>query len=137
LRITFPWTVEPLIGGRKTVARRCWSSKYFNDWVRAWRGGRYIHQAWDKSPSAGGKQIGWIRLTCEPYQEPLEDMPEADVQKEGGYWLSKEGFISYFIENFGHLVPCFDRHRLVSVLRFEYLPPEAIPPEPTQGTLEL
>ena len=94
--ISFAWTTEPLLSGRKTCTRRRWSSRHFGAWRQAWREGRLEHQAWDKSPRAGGKRVGTIRLTCEPYKERLADMPEADVLAEGGMWESKREFIELF-----------------------------------------
>ena len=55
-----------------------------------------VHDAYNRLPRAGGKKVGEIRLTCEPYQERLRDMPEKDVEAEGGLWLSREKFIELF-----------------------------------------
>lgn len=94
--LSFAWTTAALLSGRKTCTRRRWSSRHFGAWRQAWREGRLEHQAWDKSPRAGGKRVGTIRLTCEPYKERLADMPESDVAAEGGMWESKREFIELF-----------------------------------------
>jgi len=94
--ISFAWTTEALKCGRKTCTRRRWSERFFEQWARAWREGRLVHDAYDRSPRAGGKKVGEIRLTCEPYKERLVDMPEEDVEAEGGLWGSKEEFILLF-----------------------------------------
>jgi len=109
--ISFAWTTEALLAGRKTCTRRRWSEKHFQQWVCAWRAGRLIHDAWDKSPRASGCKVGKIRLTCEPYRERLADMPESDLAAEGGYWASKEEFISLF----------GDSQEIVTVVRFVFL----------------
>ena len=112
--LSFAWTTEALLAGRKTCTRRRWSSRHYGAWRQAWREGRREHQAWDKSPRAGGKRVGPIRLTCEPYKERLGDMPEGDVEAEGGMWASKREFI----ELFGG-----DPDLAVVVVRFELIRP--------------
>jgi len=112
--LSFAWTTEALLAGRKTCTRRRWSSRHYGAWRQAWREGRREHQAWDKSPRAGGKRVGPIRLTCEPYKERLGDMPEGDVEAEGGIWESKREFI----ELFGG-----DPDLAVVVIRFELIRP--------------
>ena len=107
--ISFAWTTEALLEGRKTCTRRRWKERYFQQWVRAWREGRLIHDAWDKLPRAHGKKVARIRLTCEPYREALKDMPECDLEAEGGYWSSK----AEFMELFG------DPEEAMVVVRFE------------------
>ena len=75
-------------------------------------------------------------MTCEPYMEPLDDMPETDVALEGGYWQNKERFIVTFIEKSRKTYPDFDRNTPIAVVRFRFIPPEDMPPEPTQRRLE-
>lgn len=94
--VSFAWTTEALLAGRKTCTRRMWNDEYFDRWVAAWRRGRHIHDTYDKSPRFGGKKIGEIRLTREPYRERLADMPESDVVEEGGLWKDKAEFIELF-----------------------------------------
>lgn len=94
--ISFAWTTGVMLEGKKTCTRRRWSEQYFQQWVRAYQAGRLIHDAYNRSPRAGGKRIGKIRLTCEPYRERLGDMAEKDLEAEGGLWLSKEEFITLF-----------------------------------------
>lgn len=109
--ISFAWTTEALLSGKKTCTRRRWSERYFQQWVRAWRQGRLVHDAYDRLPRAGGGKVGEIRLTCEPYRERLRDMSEEDLEAEGGLWDSKEEFI----ELFG------DSEERVVVVRFELM----------------
>ncbi len=73
-----------------------WSDRHLRQWQKAWDEDRLVHDAWDKSPRAGGKHIGRFRLTCRPYREQLVDMPEEDIGLEGGLWESKAEFIRLF-----------------------------------------
>lgn len=44
----------------------------------------------------GTKKIADIRFTQLPYQERLGDLPEFDLETEGGLWASKNEFINLF-----------------------------------------
>ena len=99
-----------MLAGKKHCTRREWDERYFQQWVRAYRAGNIIHDAYDKTPRAGGKRVATFQLTCEPYKERLGDMPERDVIEEGGLWRDKWEFI----ELFGG-----DPNMVVSVIRFE------------------
>jgi len=81
------------LAGRKTCTRRDWKRSYFDRWVAAWRRGDITHTAVNKCRRAGGWPIGTITLTCEPYLERLGDMPDADLEAEGGLWDSLDEFI--------------------------------------------
>jgi hypothetical protein len=88
--ISFNWTVGAFLQGKKTVTRRFWKSKYAAKFHEG-----DIVDAYDKSPRNGGKKIGHIRLTKDPYKQPLENMTEEDFQREGGtmYWEDKKNYI--------------------------------------------
>lgn len=116
--ISFAWTTESLISGRKTVTRRQWTRRYHDAWVRAYVAGRYVHDAYDKSPRFGGKLVGRILLTETPKRETLSQMLESDLGAEGGLWASKQEFI----ELFGG-----DANQTVSVIRFRFMPLEGVP----------
>jgi len=109
--VSFAWTIEPLLAGKKTCTRRRWADRYYDQWVRAWRAGRHIHDAYDHNPRVGGHKIGTIELTCEPYHEILRDMPLADLAAEGGLCASREQFIALFDGR---------PEMVVTVLRFEF-----------------
>lgn len=94
--LSFGWTTKALLDGKKTVTRRVWTEKYFEQWKSAWARGDHRHRAYDRSPRSGGKPIGIIVLTCEPYKERLRDMPIEDLKAEGGLWASKEEFMEAF-----------------------------------------
>jgi len=108
--ISFAWTVDAVLDGRKTCTRRQWKERYSQQWVKAWRDGRLIHDAWDKLPRAGGQKVARIELTCEPYHQALRDMPPDDLVAEGGYWSSLEEFT----ELLGG-----DPDKVVTVVRFQ------------------
>ncbi|RLC82113.1 MAG: hypothetical protein DRJ03_08825 [Chloroflexi bacterium] len=108
--LSFAWTTDALLAGRKTCTRRQWKEAHFQRWVNAYRKGNLVHDAVDKVLFAGGKRIAKIRLTCEPYREALRDMPESDVEAEGGLWAGKQEFISLFGG---------DPDKIVAVVRFE------------------
>jgi hypothetical protein len=89
-------------------------------WQNAWDLNRKIHQAYDSSPRAGGRQIGMIKLTDRPYYESLLEMPESDLIAEGGLWQTRDEFIS-FIGG--------DPLRRVAVIRFEFTRQDLVLPE--------
>lgn len=108
--LTFTWTTNELLSGKKTCTRRRWKDKHAADWLRACNSGRWIHQAWDKMPfTEGAKKLADIRLLQLPYQERLADMPDSDLEAEGGLWADKAEFLAQF----------GDPEQLVWVVRFE------------------
>ena len=111
--ISFAYTVDALLSGKKSVTRRKWTPRYHLTWVKAWREGRRIHQAWDKSPRCGGHHIADIRLTYVPYQEVLRDMPWTDLELEGTGHKRVSDFVAAFFDN---------EYERVSVIRFEVIP---------------
>jgi hypothetical protein len=94
--ISFAWTTEAVKAHRKKCTRRDWSETHFQQWVKAYREDRLVHDAYDRSPRVGGLRFGQIKLVCEPYWEALRDMPVEDLELEGGYWNSKAEFIELF-----------------------------------------
>lgn len=96
MNVSFAWTTATFLAGRKTCTRRMWKDSTFQRWCRAWDQGRHVHWAWDRQPRFGGRRLGRIRLTCRPYRERLGDMPEADLEAEGGLWASKAEFVALF-----------------------------------------
>jgi hypothetical protein len=105
--LSFAWTTDVLLAGKRTCTRRVWSERTARAWVNAYQGDapkatcpfrdRLIHSAWNKcSFMKGAKKIADIRLTHLPYQERLADMPESDLDAEGGLWASLDEFINLF-----------------------------------------
>ena len=108
---------DPLTYGTKTVSRRFWKPRTADNWVNAWKKGNLIHQAWSTLPYVkGARQLGFFRLSCQPYQELLADMPESDIPKEGGFWRDKQHFIDEIGEG--------DPSKIVWVVRWDIFYPQ-------------
>jgi len=86
--ISFAWTMPALKAKRKKVTRRNWNDKY----ARQFKAGEKV-LAYDKNPRMGGKQIGIILLTQDPYQESTEYMPDSDYEAEGLAYLEEQGLL--------------------------------------------
>ncbi|NJM69221.1 MAG: hypothetical protein HC862_02775 [Scytonema sp. RU_4_4] len=85
---------DPLRTGVKTVSRRDWTDKQAQRWISAYRRDEIVHKAYSALPFVqGAYHLGDFTLSCEPYPERLADMPETDLQREGGFWLTKQDFI--------------------------------------------
>lgn len=85
---------DPLFEGIKTVTRRNWSTRTWDSITKSWDAGKRQHEVWSNVPFvAGADKLGTIDLTCRPYLETLEDMPEEDIFHEGNLWKSKDEFI--------------------------------------------
>lgn len=108
--VSFALTTEEFNSGKKTVTRRKWKAKHLENWQRWYDEGKLRHDAYDKVPHAGGKKIGEFRLTARPYLERLMDMPESDLEAEGGMVDTKQEFYQLI-----GLPPA----TFVAVLRFE------------------
>lgn len=119
MNISFAWTLEPLLAGKKTVTRRKWAKRTIKRWQRAWDNGPRLHDAYDKLPCWGGKKIGYIGLTARPYMERLADMPESDVEAEGGLWDSLEEYQQMMIEKHG-----LSLEDKLCVVRFKFIEKE-------------
>jgi DNA adenine methylase Dam len=111
LSVSFGWTAEYL--DKKTVTRRTWKDRHAEKFIRAYhRGDRII--ALDKDKRYGGKQVGWLKLSCAPYKEKLANMPENDALAEGGMVETVAEFIEKYFEG--------DRSLEVWVIRFRFIP---------------
>lgn len=96
--LSFGWTAHllPPSGCKRETRRKALSIKA---WAREWdKDPDKVHQAWNKVPFAGGKQIGWFRLTHRPYLQLLCSMELEAVAREGHPEMtSTEAFIfEYF-----------------------------------------
>lgn len=87
--ISFAWTTEALIQGKKTVTRRMWKKRLVrkDDMV----------QAYDKAPYHKGKCIAIIEIMSARH-EPLYRVTDEEERKEGGLWGSGEQFIQSFLK---------------------------------------
>jgi hypothetical protein len=94
--LSFAWTTDAYMAGRKTCTRRMWKDRTLRAWQRAWDEGRRRHVAVDKLLCWGGRRIGEFELTARPERQALRDMPETDLAAEGGLWASRDEFIRLF-----------------------------------------
>lgn len=99
---------DPLLNGIKQVTRRAWKDTHAQSFIKHWRS---PHKAYDKATYQKGKQIGWLYLSCPPYQEQLRLMPKEDLYLEGDLWNS---FEDYF-----QCINCTEKD-VVWVVRFKF-----------------
>ena len=96
--ISFSWTTEALLAGKKTVTRRDWSTKHANKFkVGTW------HWATNKQRRFGGKIIGRVYIVSirrEPLVKMLNDTKYGyiEIEKEGGLWKTPGEFVRLFGE---------------------------------------
>ena len=76
--ISFNWTVTAFLSGHKTVTRRDWKDSY----AKTFKKGEIV-AAYSKQRRFGGKKIGLIRLSQDPYKESTADIPVEDWYDEG------------------------------------------------------
>ncbi len=81
--ISFAWTTDALLAGRKTCTCRGWE----RDYAERFKANDLI-AAYDRSPRYKGKQIATLRLTHDAYYGTLSDLFD-----DGGY--EAEGFAYY------------------------------------------
>lgn len=118
LVISFGKAYPQLLAG-KSVTRRLWKFNHAQKFIRAYQKGLRV-QALNKDQRYGGKQVGWLTLLEEPYQEPLHQMPVKDLEAEGFSELSLTEFCDRFFEGIRELTPWVIR------FRFEPLPERAL-----------
>lgn len=109
--ISFGWTTQEFLEGKKTVTRRLSSERTIASWQNAWDRQRLIHKAYNKQAPYGGHQIGLIELTCRPYLEPIAEMPESDCEAEGGKCPTVAEFIDHYFKGDRTLVPLVIRFK--------------------------
>jgi hypothetical protein len=90
--ISFAWTTPQFLDGTKTVTRRDWSDRTFEQWQKAWDDRRLVHDAYDKSPRSKGQKVGTFIMTARPYRERLGDFPAYDLAAEGSLWKTVEDY---------------------------------------------
>lgn len=88
--VSFGWTWEQLLLGRKTVTRRTWKDSH----ARQFKPGDLV-QAWSRGPHRRGEHVATIEILSIA-QERVGDMPEADLALEGGRWPTLEAFARNF-----------------------------------------
>ena len=110
--ISFALTEQEFMSGRKTVTRRAWKPAQLKRWQKWWDEGKHVHDGWSKVPFAGGRFLAKFRLTARPYLERLGDMPETDLEAEGGMCKT--------LAEFRELVG-YPPEKEMAVIRFEKL----------------
>jgi len=80
--ISFAWTSEPFLANSKVVTRRYWKDSHAKKFKKG-----MIVDVYDKLPFRGGKKIGEIKLTKNPYQLNTMWMTEMDYYLEGLLWM--------------------------------------------------
>ena len=87
--ISFAWTTDALLQGRKTVTRRNWKKQmvFKNETV----------QAYNRQPRFGGKPVALIRI-IDIRQEPLFYITDEDEIKEGHLWGNAENYIKSYLD---------------------------------------
>jgi hypothetical protein len=102
--------IELIRNGEKTVTRRDWSPEYHRPSkgdVRMVK--THLFESDDECDC-------YIRITEEPYQEPLGEMTDEDAQKEGDYEDMEE-----FKETWRDLHDEWKPELVVDVVPFEYI----------------
>ncbi len=112
--ISFAWTTDALVAGRKTCTRRHWDPEY----AARFRAGT-VHDAYDRLPRVGGKKIGRIRLTRDPYQERLCDIPDTDYEAEGLKYMEERGLLIQELEPIDWFSVWRDSTKTMFVVRFQ------------------
>jgi len=93
--ISFAKTVDEFLSGKKTETRRDWKYRHFLMWRKFWWKNNCFHEAFNKSPRAGGEFIGIIRLTAKPYRQQLKDMTPENLIAEGGMCKTVDEFCKF------------------------------------------
>lgn len=113
--ISFGWTQDYLPPkGSKDTTRRIWSDRTYQMWVNAWKEQRLIHDAVSKQLCFGGEYIGKIKLIEKPFKQPIAEMPDEDLIREGGMVKSVPEFVDKYFNSDWTLEPV--------VIRFEFTP---------------
>lgn len=84
--ISFNWTATAFLAGAKTVTRRDWKDSYAKTFKKD-----ELVAAYDKQRRFGGKRIGTIQLTKDPYKQSTAELTIEDWYAEGMYVLEGEG----------------------------------------------
>jgi hypothetical protein len=93
--LAFSKTTEALLAGRKSVTRREWGDRHYENVKRKFddataKGEPFHMQAWSASPHRGGKQIGKVVITSLT-REPTRDIPDSDWEAEGFEYMEHNG----------------------------------------------
>ncbi len=84
--ISFNWTITAFLSGHKSVTRRDWKDSY----AKTFKKGEVV-AAYNKQRRFGGKKIGLIKLSQDPYKESTAKLTGGDWYDEGLHVLEGEG----------------------------------------------
>ena len=83
--ISFNWTKDSFLAGRKTKTRREWTDTYANKFKVG-----ETCQAYDKQPQYGGMKIGELIVESLTYED-ISTMPDSDYELEGFLYMEERG----------------------------------------------
>lgn len=84
--ISYAWTTNALLAGAKEETRRHWTAAY----AKRFHAGDIV-VAIDKDFRYGGKRVGLVMISADPYPENTRDMPEEAYKREGLEWMAEHG----------------------------------------------
>ncbi len=84
--ISFAWTTEAVLAGRKKRTRRYWSIEYAKRFALG-----STHQGYNRLPRVGGNQIGVLTITQIPHMQQTTSMTEEDYELEGLKYMEEVG----------------------------------------------
>lgn len=84
--ISFAWTTDAVLAGRKKRTRRFWSRDYALRFKP-----NSLHQGYNKLPRVGGHQIGIVTITQIPHTQLTALMTEEDYELEGLKYMEEVG----------------------------------------------
>jgi len=88
-RISFNYTLQAFLQGKKTVTRREWKDNYASK-IRQGDTLLAVNRLY------GGSVIGKIKVLKNPYRQLLSELTQQDLIKEGNCWNSIDEFKSLF-----------------------------------------
>ena len=86
--LSFAWTAEAFISGRKKRTRRDWDETY-----AAFFKPGIVHRGYNRSPRVGGHSIGNFTVPHYPRKGNTADMTEEDYELEGFAYMEEHGLM--------------------------------------------
>ena len=90
--ISFAWTTQAIIQGKKTETRRFWNYDYMERFWKSCQANDMRFIGYNKSPRFGGCPIALCRIKQKPYLQDLKFVTDADEKAEGGLWGSADEY---------------------------------------------
>lgn len=117
LKISFAYTLEPLLNFLKTETRRAWTDRYAKGFQTQLLFSGLV-MAYDRQVRFGGKGIAILKLLSIE-KEPLNRITPSALIREGNLWASPQDFITSFIE--GNKSKNLQPDSLIWVIKFELI----------------